>query len=222
MSLEICYCLPRGDEHLQSAFRFLNTFIAFPPQVEHKLVILTDFGNEDDALTFFSVIPGVHVVGTPDHARDLSRYEFHARQSQAEVMMMLGGSTYCRRPGWGLKALTAFRRLGGGAIYGACGNTGAPGVHKHIRTTGWWAAPSLLRQYPAWPKDPGGRYEAEHGQTCITAWAHKSGYATWVVTFAGEFTVENAQGDPNGYGRGNHANLLIGDRLTAPPFFPFA
>lgn len=222
MNFEICYVMPRGDEYLQQAFRFLNSYLAFPPMVEHRLVLLTDFGNEDEALGLFEVVPGVHAVGTPDHARDLSRYEFHARQSGAECMMMLGGSTYCRRAGWGLRAISAFQRLGSAAIYGACGNTGAPAVHKHIRTTGWWASPALLRQYPAWPKDVNGRYEAEHGQTCITAWAQKMGYQTWVVTFAGEYPVERAQDDPNGYARGNHSSLLIGDRLTAPPYFPFA
>lgn len=221
-NFEICYCFPRGDQFLQDAYRFLNTYLSHPPQVEHTLILLTDFGNESEALDLFAVVPNVRAVGTPDHAKDLSRYEFHARQSQASCMMMLGGSSYCRRAGWGLRAITAFQRLGSAALYGACGNTGAPGVHKHIRTTGWWAAPALLRQYPNWPKDSNGRYEAEHGPTCISGWAQRMGYGTWIVTFAGEFTLENAQGDPNGYGRGNHGSLLIGDRLTAPPYSAFA
>lgn len=222
MRFEICYCLPAGDEHVPQAFTFLNSYLVFPPGVEHSLVLLTDFGNEAEAMDLFSSVNNVHAIGTPAHAKDLSRYEFQARQSSADCMMMLGGSTYCRRAGWGLRAITAFQRLGSAALYGACGNTGAPGVHKHIRTTGWWAAPALLRQYPGWPSNAAGRYEMEHGQTCISGWAQRNGYQTWIVTFNGEYPLERAQDDPNGYARGNHSSLLVGDRLTRPPFMPFA
>jgi len=212
----ICYCFPRGNDHLQYAFRFLNSYLTFPPQVEHTLVLLTDFGNEPEALELFATVPNVRAVGTPDYAKDLSRYEAYSKQCGASCMMMLGGSSYCHRPGWGLRALTAFQKLGSSAILGTCGHTGAPGVHKHLRSTGWWTSPDLLRKYPYWPKDHAGRYGAEHGSLCFSAWAQQIGFPIWVVSFAGEYPLERSQDDPNGYARGNQTNVLIGDRLSGP------
>jgi hypothetical protein len=221
-AFEIAYCLPAGDAHVAYAFKFLNSYLTFPPMIECDLVILTDPGNEQEAVDIFSMIPNVRAVATPDHAKDLSRYEAYVKQSGAACLMMLGGSAYCRRAGWALRAYRAFQTLGSNAIFGACGHAGAPGVHKHIRTTGWWAAPALLNRYPHWPKNEAGRYEMEHGTTCISGWVLAQGGQCWVVNMGSEFTLENPQGDVNGYARGNHSSLLIGDRLCAPPYMPFA
>lgn len=217
----IAYCFPAGDQFLTDAFSFLQTYLAFPAQVEHTLVLLTDPGYEQTALDMFSVAADVVAVATPDHAKDLSRYQAYSKQCQASCLMMLGGSSYARRPGWGLRALTAFRTLGPNAILGACGHTGAGPVHRHIRTTGWWTSPALLRQFPYWPTNIGGRYQMEHGQgTSLTAWADKMGYKSWAINFGSEYTLDRANDDPDGYGGRNktHANLLIGDRLTRPPY----
>lgn len=222
MSFDICFCFPRGDQHIEHGFRFLNTYLSFPPMIEHNSIILTDPGYETEAEEFFSLLPNVRAVGTPDHARDLSRYEAWSKQTNADCMMMLGGSTYCRRDGWGLRAYTAFQRLGPQNLYGACGHTGQGPVHKHIRTTGFWASPALLRRYPAWPQNAGGRYEAEHGQSCISGWVLRNGGQCWVINFGSEHTLENANDDPQGYARGSQRDLIIGDRLTCPPYQPFA
>lgn len=221
-AFEIVYCFPAGDSHLQYAWRFLNSYVMHPPQCEHSLIVLTDYGYEQEASDIFALATNVRAVGTPDHARDLSRYEAWAHQSSAQCMMMLGGSSYCRRSGWGLVAYRAFQKLGNASLFGSCGHAGAPGVRPHIRTTGFWASPALLRRYPGWPKNVVGRYGAEHGNGCLSDWVLSQGGQCWIINFGSEFPLSNPQGDPNGYARGNHSALLIGDKLTQPPYMPFA
>lgn len=212
--MDICYCFPAGNHHYAAAYRFLNSYLTYPPMTEHRLVLLCDAANVDEARELFAIVPGVVAQPTPDHALDLSRYEAYAQTCGADAMMMLGGSSYCKRTGWGLRAMAAFQQLGSNAIYGACGNTGAPGVHKHIRTTGWWAAPSLLRKYPYWPQNAAGRYQAEHGERCLSWWVTAQGGTNWVVTFNGIYPLEQANDDAEGYARGIGTSMIMGDRLS--------
>lgn len=221
MILDICFCFPAGDAHYAQAYNFLSTYLLHPPMTEHRLVLLCDQANVTEAAELFSIVPGSVAIPTPDHARDLSRYQAYAHQSDAQCMLMLGGSTYCRKPGWGLRVITSFLRMGPRNLYGACGNTGGPGVHKHIRTTGWWTAPEVLRRYPWWPKDVAGRYEMEHGQTCISGWILNQGAQCWIVNFGSEYDLDHANDDVQGYARGSQQNLLLGDRLTQAPYQPF-
>jgi hypothetical protein len=220
-ALEICFCCPAGDYHLSFAYRFLQTYLEYPPLLDHELIVLSDPANVEEAGEIFALAPKLRVVPTPDFAKDLSRYESWVKQSSAECVMLLGGSTYCRRPGWGLRAYTTFKRLGPNNLFGACGNNGAGPVHYHIRTTGFWGSPSLLSRYPRWPKDPSGRYEMEHGQGCLTRWVTEQGGQAYEVTFQAESTWPNFNSDPAGYARGNQFNLLLGDRLTSPPYMAF-
>lgn len=218
MKFQILYCWPRGDEFLSYAYRFITSFSQFPPQVEANIVILTDPGELDGELELARTLPNVSFFQCPAPGKDLSRYFAYAEQSDADVIMCLGGSTYCRRAGWGLRAVTAFMNMGPINLYGACGHTGAGPVRPHIRTTGFWCSPKVLRRYPMRPHSHAERYQVEHGGGCLSDWFANQGGQVLVVNFGSEFDLAHANDDPNGYARGNQANLLIGDRLTCPPY----
>lgn len=218
MNFDICYCMPAGDEHISYAYRFLSSYFQFPPNIEHNTVILTDPGNEANAREFFALMPKLRVMATGSAGKDLQRYEEYCVQSNADCAMFLGGSTYCRRGGWGLKAISAFMNLGSQNLYGACGHTGAGPVRPHIRTTGFWCAPAMYRRYPKKPRNHAERYGVEHGDGCLSDWFAGLGHRVLVITFEGDYDLAHANDDPNGYARGNQYNLLIGDRLTMPPY----
>ncbi len=218
MKIDFCFCLPRGDEHVGLAYRFLSTYVSFPPHVEHNMILLTDPGYEEQAVELFRMLPNVRAVSTPDAGKDLSRYFAWAEQTDADVMLCMGGSTYCRRAGWGLKAISAFQRLGEVNLYGACGHTGQGPVQPHIRTTGFWCSPKVMRKYPLRPQNHAERYQVEHGVGCLSSWFTNQGHKALVVSFAGEWDLAHANDDPNGYARGTQFNLLLGDRLTCPPY----
>lgn len=222
MKFELAYCLPSGDDHLPYAYRFVTSYLQFPPACEHTMAILTDPGYESKAEELFELFSNVRIVTSPDIGKDLSRYFHLAERTDADLVMFLGGSTYCRRPGWGIRAVTAAQRMGMQNLYGACGHTGAGPVRPHIRTTGFWCSPAVLRRYPIRPKNHGERYQVEHGQGCISDWFATQGYQRWVINFGTEFDLSRANDDPHGYARGSQSNLLIGDRLTCPPYQPFA
>jgi len=223
MKFQVCFCWPRGDEHLALVYRFLSSYATHPPNVEHETVILTDPGSLDDAeFDLARTLPKVRFHQCHAPGKDLSRYFSFAESSDADVMMCLGGSSYCRRAGWGLRAVTAFMRLGNQNLYGACGHTGQGPVRPHIRTTGFWCSPNLLRRYPLRPQNHAERYQVEHGAGCISDWVQAQGFKPWVISFGGEWDLAHANDDPNGYARGTQANLLIGDRLTCPPYQAFA
>jgi hypothetical protein len=222
MTFEVCLCVPSGDEHLQYSWRFLDSYLRCPAQCDHDLILLTDPGYEQEALELFEIVPKVRAMATPDYAKDLSRYEFHCKQSTAELVLYLGGSSYLRRPGWGLVAVRAFQSLGSQNLFGACGHGGAPGVEKHLRSTGMWGSPRLFSRYPGWPKNAGGRYAAEHSPQSISTWVRQQGGQCWVINFGSQHTLEHANDDPQGYARGSQQSLIFGDRLTMPPYQPFA
>lgn len=220
MNLDICYCFPAGDDHIGYAYRFLSSYFMHPPNIEHNTVILTDPGNEQNAKEFFALMPRLRILATGSAGKDLQRYEEYCCQSNADCAMFLGGSTYCRRGGWGMRAVGAFMNLGNQHLYGACGHTGAGPVRPHIRTTGFWCSPAMYRRYPVRARNHAERYHVEHGAGCLSDWFAQLGQRVLVVTFTGEFDLAHANDDPNGYARGNQSNLLIGDRLTMPPYQP--
>lgn len=220
MKFVVCYCWPRGDDHLAYAYRFINSYAQFPPQVDHETVILTDPGELDGEFDLARSLPKVSFFQCNAPGKDLSRYFAYCEQSTADVVIFLGGTTYCRRTGWGLRAATSFQNLGSNNLYGSCGHTGAGPVRPHIRTTGFWASPAMMRRYPMRPMNHAERYGVEHGTGCLSDWFAAQGNRVLVVTFNGEWDLAHANDDPNGYARGNQSSLLLGDRLTAPPYQP--
>lgn len=221
MKIAIAYCWPRGDEHLSYAYRFISSYSQFSPNVEHETIILTDPGDLPEGHELVFSLPKVSFFQCAAPGKDLSRYFAYSEQSTADLVMYLGGTTYCRRAGWLLKMVSAFMNLGSNNLFGACGHTGAGPVRPHIRTTGFACSPKLLARYPHRPMNHAERYTTEHGQGCLSDWIQGNGGQCWVVTFLGHYPLSDAQGDPNGYAKGNHSSLLIGDRLTRPPYFPF-
>lgn len=221
--LTVCYCWPAGEEHTQYAMRFINSYCSFPPLVDHDTVILTDPGELGEELELArNCLPKVSVFQCSAPGKDLSRYFAYADQASSDIMLCLGGSSYLRRPGWGVRVIRAFESMGGANMYGACGHTGAGPVRPHVRTTGFWISPAVLRRYPVRPQNHAERYMVEHGQGCISDWVRSQGGQCWVINFGSEYTLERANDDPQGYARGAQQNLLFGDRLTMPPYQPFA
>jgi hypothetical protein len=66
------------------------------------------------------------------------------------------------------------------------------------------------------------RYAFEHGSDCLTSWMLRQAKPVLVVTWGGEFSVQICDGAPNGFHNGDQSNLLVGDRLSCPPYYPCA
>lgn len=221
MRIAVVVCAPRGDSHLQWLWRFLNSYAQFPAMVPHDLVLLTDPG-ETDGLADVASVFHASIFQSEAPGLDISRYQAFCQQSAHDMVFFCGGTSYCRYPGWLLIAATSFKRNGPQNLYGAMGNNGVGGVAPHIRTTGFWCAPSLINSHPFRVTKPAQRYHYEHGNPdCLTCWTRANMRRAIVVDAEGEHEWPYFNDSPNGYQRGTQAALLIGDRLTEPPFYAF-
>lgn len=219
--LACCYCWPTTQDgnHTEMAARFIASYCANPPMVNHETVILTDPGDLLDEFDLArATMPNVSFFQCDAPGRDLSRYFKFAESTDVDICLFFGGSSYFRRPGWGVQVIRSFETLGNTNLYGSCGHTGAGPVRPHVRTTGFWASPKMMRRYPSRPHDHASRYTCEHGQGCLSDWFRAQGHQTWVVSFNGHWPLERANDDPQGYARGAQQAMLFGDKLTMPPF----
>ena len=66
----------------------------------------------------------------------------------------------------------------------------------------------------------GERYEFEHGKTCFTSWVTGQGLRPWIVGWDCMWPVWQADQMPGGFHNGEQYNILVGDRLTRPPYWP--
>lgn len=167
-----------------------------------------------------SVFEGLHyqTIQHDNTGWDIGAFQKAARSVPCDLMVFLGSSAYIRVEGW-LKRMVEAYQLHGNAQYGATGNRGNGPVHPHIRTTGFWMEPDLMNAYPVRVVRPEQRYPFEHGSGCFTDWVTSLGLESWVVSTTGEYLWPDWDLFPNGYHRGDQSTMLVGDRLTAPPFY---
>lgn len=220
MTVDLVYVYP-GEAYLPQALRFIESYHLNPPHVEHNTVIALNC-QRDDNCALFESMRNVRFHQHDNSGYDIGAFQSASRASTADMIVFLGASAYCRRPGWLLRMANAFNRRGGSHLYGCMGNQGVPqvGVLPHIRTTGFWLAPGLMNRYPHRVSTPGGRYPFEHGPECLTQWVRNQGLRAFVCDWTEEYEYPNWDSIENGFHRGNQSGLLTGDHLSEPPYHP--
>ena len=213
---------PAAGKNDAYAMRFLDSYHANPPGLDHQsVIVLNGTPQTSETTCLFSSLPNCTFLEHDNSGFDIGGFQAAARAIPCDMMVFFGASTYFGRPGWLIKMATAFNRLGN-AQYGAMGNfgDGAVAVWPHIRTTAFWMNPALMNACPIKVTRPEQRYPWEHGRNCFTEWVTKQGLKSWVVTFHMELLWPHWNLDPEGYARGNQSNLLAGDRMCEPPYWP--
>lgn len=203
------------------ARRFVQHYKSTMPQIEHRLFVVCNGGQPTQ--TMLETFGDVHVtwVHHNNSGYDIGAFQYVARTVDCEIMAFFGNSAYLPRPGW-LERMVECHDAHGLALYGSMGNKGnlKLGIWPHVRTTGWWINPGLLRLYPKIVTHPGERYEFEHGRSCLSEWILKNGLNRWVATHDQIYPYELWDSIPNGMHRGDQSDLLSGDRLTEKPYYP--
>src|SRR5437899_6294779 len=163
------------------------------------------------------------VIQSDNRAYDISGFQDAAKSCPCEMMVFMGTTAYLRRPGWLNRMQDSFIRYGNAAIYVSTANQGDNliNVFPHIRTTGFWMSPVIMNMHPLRVTDPSHRYPYEHGPACLTQWCRDQGYKALMVTYEGVYEFPYWDSAPNGFHQGNQSALIVGDRLTAPPYFAF-
>lgn len=225
MKICVVYVYPLNGHqgHFDRAMKFMNTYHGLPPGVDHETIIVSNGAEVNDEMRFmFSELPGLQIIAGDDSAYDISAYQLAARVSTADLMVFLGGNSYIRRAGWLLRVKQSVEK-NGDTLYGCTGNTGnmSCSVYPHVRTTGFWMSRKLFNSYPHRITRLDQRYEFEHGRTGLTTWCVAHNRQPWIVAMDGDYHLMNCNTIPNGYHRGDQSNVMIGDRLTCPPFHPY-
>ena len=203
------------------AGRFVHTYNAYPPGYPHRSVIVCNgaSANEDTA-QMFKPLPRIQFLEHDNGGKDIGAFQKAAREVPCELMVFFGASTYLRRAGWLARMVETYQRYGP-TLYGSTANRGMPQIHvyPHIRTTAFWTPPELMNLYPHRVTRDDQRYPFEHGRNCFTDWVARNGMVPLLVSWQGEYAWEQWDSVPNGYHRGDQSNVLVGDRLTAAPYY---
>jgi len=220
----VTYIFPQNGANgfFDLALRFIQSYTRFPANADHQMVIVCNGSPvtpETEAL--FGAIPNCAFVEHDNSGYDIGGFQKVAREVPGDLMIFLGSTAYIRGPGWLARMVDAWKKHGD-TLYGTTANRGhvAVGVHPHIRTTGFFLSSALFNAYPHKASRPEHRYPIEHSNHSLTSWIKSRRLVPWLVCWNGEYQEPAWDSVPGGYHRNCQENVIIGDRLTAPPFHP--
>lgn len=215
----------KDPESVDLAARFVTTYHNNPALYPHDTIVVTNGGKANAvAQCLYASCQNVSFMEHDDSGWDIGGYQMAARNCQSDLMMFFGGTAFFKVPGW-LKLMVEAREKFGPGQYGTMGNRGIKlmprrsDVMPHVRTTGFMMDRELFNQYPMRVTIHPQRYEFEHGANCMTSWLKSKGIKTRVVAANGVYEWEHWDLIPNGYMRGDQSAMLVGDKLTLPPFY---
>lgn len=221
VAIVYCYAMIPGTDFESHAARFIASYANCPAQYPHQSVVVCNGGKPDFmAQAMFGAMENLTFLEHDNSGYDLGAFQMASRAIPCDLMVFFGKSAWVTRPGWLDRIVRATERHGF-ALYGTMGNAGDDRVRvsPHVRTTGFWIAPSILNRYPFVVKQASQRYEFEHGPTCLANWITKQGLHVWVVTWSSEFLRHQWDYIPNGFHRGDQSDLIVRDRLTESPYY---
>ena len=201
--------------------RFIESYHANPPGIEHDTVIVLNGAHANSEITcLFSAFQNCCFIEHDNSGYDIGAFQFAARTVPCDLMVFFGASTFYQRPGWLVRMSSAFKTHGI-AQYGAMGSGAEPryNVWPHIRTTAFWMPPNLMNEYPTRVVSAADRHPFEHGRNCLTEWLRKRSIPSLEVTWNKIMGVGNWGSDPNGFHRGNQSSLVALDRMCEPPYY---
>lgn len=227
MKIATVYVYPvasNGPAFARLAERFVSSYRENPPLIDHMNVVVSNGGPPNgQAVSQFSFIEGTKFIEHDNSGYDIGAYQTAAKTVICDLMVFFGSSAYFRGPGWLRRMASVYQALGDG-LYGSTGNQGDRrfNVWPHVRTTGFWCSPKLVNEHPFRVSDNSQRYPYEHGEQCLTSYTLSKGKPTYVVGWNEIRALPECDSMPGGYHNGTQHNLLVGDTLTSPPYYPHA
>ncbi len=214
--------VPGCETHAAHAKRFVGTLEKYPALFPFRLVVIVNGCKLHDETRKLFIPHNPEYFVHDDSGWDIGAYQHYCEQSTDDMVLFLGGSAYFRREGWLKRMAEVFLEHNGVGLYGSTGNLGHPRttIFAHIRTTGFWCSPEVMNAYPQKITEHHQRYPFEHGKNGLTRWCMSSGIPARVVDFSNVWEHPQWHLGPQGYHAGEQIDLLVGDRMTCPPFYP--
>jgi len=212
-----------GGRHFDDAARFAESYRLYPAGTPHRLVMISNGGEPTGAmLALFDMLNYPYEVLVHDNSGwVIGAMQAAAKAYPCDMMVFFGTTAYLRGPNWLKRMVDAFERRGHSALYGSTGNCGDArvGVWPHIRTTGFWLSPAIMNMHPLRVTHPSHRYPFEHGENCLTQWCRNQGYKAFVCDWGQEYEWPAWDLIPGGFHRDQQQGVIVGDRLTRPPYY---
>lgn len=216
------YIYITGHKNELNTKRFIDTFHKFPPGYPFQLTALCNVGFPSLPIQQrFNSIATVKYLAHDNSGYDIGGYQRAAQESNAELIVFFGTSTYFRKPNWLARVIESYEKYGL-AIYGSMCNRGVRQfkVYPHVRTTGFWCPRTLFLLYPFRVIHADQRYEYEHGPYNLTQWFVNNGLKAIEVNWQKDFEQPQWNSDLTGFHRGDQSGLLFGDHMSEPPYYP--
>lgn len=225
MKIACVYCYPtanNGPSFARLAERFVTTYRQHPPLMDHMMVVVSNGGPANgQAHGQFSFIENTKFIQHDNIGYDIGAFQNAAKHVICDLMVFFGSSTYFRGPGWLKRMVEVYQNLGPG-LFGCTGNQGDRrfNVFPHVRTTAFWCNPQLINAHPFRVNDNSERYPYEHGERCLTNFALSKGLPVYIVGWNEIRALPECDSMPGGYHNNRQENLMCGDTLTHPPYYP--
>jgi hypothetical protein len=224
MKITLVYNFPAfGQHHDSCALRFVRTYAAFPPGIEHEVVVISNGGPVTsimrDIIEKEGHFPNLRWFERSNEGKDLGGFQEVSEKVPADWFVFFGGSIFFWKAGW-LKRIAESIEACGETLYGtmAGGSNLSQAVYPHIRTTGFWTTPKIMNAYPHKAKCDNDRYEMEHRENCLTMWAEKNGFIPKVVTWDAIYDIPQWVSIKDGFHISDQSGLLFKDRLCESPW----
>jgi len=197
-------CVTEGVISADFAARFVGSYLACPPEAEHKTVIVCNGGplRRELSLLFDPLAPA-YLPRVNDGGWDLSAYLDVAHKIPCDMLVCLGESVYFHRPRWLRRMVQAWEKYGPG-LYGFWASNL---VRPHLNTTAFVCDPNDLKTFMP-PTNRKERYEAEHGQNSWWRTLQFRGKPTMLVTWDGVWQPMQWRTPRDILWRGSQTNTL--------------
>lgn len=179
MKIDVLYIYPqvRTGEYDRLARRFVEKWKQFRPNPEGMRCYVIFNGDRTAKVPPVEFPPEWTIRPHDNTGWDIGAYQLHAAETDADLMICIGGHGYPFRPDWWSRIMQVYLQWGPAAYSGW--GFGVP--NTHLRTTVFWAPPFLIRQYPVKVKTPQERYLFEHGSNNFTLWCERNNFRTAAV-----------------------------------------
>lgn len=208
MKIAVCYtAVANGTKTEDFAARFIVTYRAFPPGIEHDTFIISNGGvlRTGAALIFAPISP--RMFPRSNSGWDIGGYFEAARGpcSGYDMMVCLGESVHFQQAGWLKRLVDVWNKVGPG-MYGPFASYV---VRAHLGTTAFCCAPTMFKRYPFLVENKAQRYEFEHGQGAFWRRLSQFNIPTRLVTWDGDWGPREWRKPPNILWRGDQSNCLM-------------
>lgn len=198
-------CVTHGPKTYEYASRFVGSYLACPPMVEHETVVVCNGGPLETELACLFLPMNVQFYPRAnDPGWDISAYQDVAQHFDSDMMVCCGESVYFHKAGWMLRLVQEWMRSGPG-FYGMYSSHL---VRAHLNTTAFACESAEIAKYPK-AKNREERYQFEHGENSLWRRMRNRRKPTKLVTWDGVWEPRQWRVPHNILWRGDQSNCLV-------------